>query len=233
MPADGGGARYHEPRDRSPVPAVLVGALVVVTLVSAQVSVAGGGGTAGTVAAGQEQAETQQTGQAQPDQGQPAPDQTGLEQTDQAEPTQEETGEAGPSGEQTGPASPGATDDATDEATDAATEDTTGLPRPVEVTFEVGSDEPAGDAEALLRPLVEALLDDPSARVRVVGHASPSNDPVLEEQLSLRRAETVLDVLADEGLPAGRADVVAAGSTQAGRSVSGTDRRVTVEVVPG
>ena len=81
--------------------------------------------------------------------------------------------------------------------------------------------------------MVEALLADPATRVRVTGHAEDSNDPVLEEQLSLRRAETVLDLLADRGIPAARGEVVGAGATQAGGSVSGTDRRVTVEVVGG
>jgi len=106
-----------------------------------------------------------------------------------------------------------------------------GLPLTVEVTFGVGSDAPAGDADAVLGPVVEALRAEPARRVRVVGHAESSNDPVLEEQLSLRRAETVVGLLVTRGIPRDRADVNAAGATQAGRSVSGTDRRVTVEVV--
>ncbi len=97
----------------------------------------------------------------------------------------------------------------------------------------MGEDVPSGDADALLGPLVAALLADPTTRVRVVGHAEDSNDPVLEEQLSSRRAQTVLDLLTARGLPPGRADVLAVGAAEAGRSRSGTDRRVTVEVVPG
>jgi outer membrane protein OmpA-like peptidoglycan-associated protein len=77
------------------------------------------------------------------------------------------------------------------------------------------------------------LLADPTTRVRVVGHAEPSNDPVLEEQLSLRRAETVLRLLVDRGIPAARADVEGAGAAETGRSLSGTDRRATIEVVRG
>ncbi len=107
------------------------------------------------------------------------------------------------------------------------------LPRPVEVTFAAGSDTPTGDTDALLGPVVQALLADPGTRVRVVGHAAASNDPVLEEQLSRSRAETVADLLADRGVPAGRADVSGAGAAEAGASMSGTDRRVTVEVVRG
>jgi len=185
-----GAVRYHVPRERSPVPALLVGALVVLTLVSAQLSLVGEstGTASGGTAAGVE--------------------------VDVHEPADNDGGArgAGPGGASTAPA-------------DA------GLPQPVEVTFDVGSDEPAGDADALLGPVVEALLADPTTRVRVVGHAEQSRDPVLEEQLSLRRAETVLGLLVARGMPRGRADVLAAGATEVGRSVSGTDRRVTVQVV--
>lgn len=189
-----GTVRYHVPRERSPVPAVVVGVLAVVTLVSAQLAVAGDG--SGTAAAG----------------------------------TQVQT--AAPASDVTPPQStaPQSTAPQSTAAQSAPREDD-GLPPEVEMTFDVGSDAPSGDADALLRRVVQALLDDPTTRVRVVGHAEASNDPVLEEQLSLRRAETVLALLTARGVPPARAEVLGAGATEAGRSLSGTDRRVTVEVI--
>ena len=180
-----GDVRYHVPRERSPVPALLVGVLVVTTLVAAQVWLVADPGGIGR-------------------------------------------GEVGPAG--TAVAARAASVDGVS-ATPDGPDLSSGLPVAVELTFDVGSDAPAGDADAVLGPVLDALRVDPSRRVRVVGHAERSNDAVLEEQLSLRRAETVVGLLVARGVPRERADVNAAGATQVGRSLSGTDRRVTVEVV--
>lgn len=187
-----GDVRYHVPRDRSPVPAVLLGALVVLTLVPAQLSIAGQTARPAPSAA---------VGAAQPADPADGPRTTG----------------PGPSA---GTGAP-------------ATDRPAGPPAQVEVAFAVGEDSPSGDTDALLGPVVRAVLADPTTRVRVVGHAEDSDDPVLEEQLSLRRAQTVLGLLVERGMPPGRADVFGAGAAEAGRAPTGTDRRVSVEVLPG
>lgn len=193
-----GPVRYHAPRERSPVPALVVGAAVVVTLVSAQLAIAaepaGSSPAVGAAAA------------------------TQVAESPDGAPTATE-------------ASPSTDPPSTAPAETAVDGDDS--PPQVELSFAVGADAPSGDAGALLGPVIEALLADPATRVRVVGHAAPSNDPVLEEQLSLSRAETVLDLLQERGIAADRADVVGAGAAEAGQSSSGIDRRVTVEVVTG
>lgn len=202
MPRPRTAVRYHVPRDRSPVPPLVVGALVVTTLVGAQLSLA-----------------------AEP----PRPAPTSSAAAVASGPTTEPGPAPGP--EVSG--SPTAAEAGSGDASASTAGEAGGLPDPVEVTFDVGADAPSRDAEALLAPVVEALLADPTTRVRLVGHAEPSNDPVLEEQLSLSRAQAVLELLAGRGVPPDRADLVGVGATETGRSPSGTDRRVTVRVVGG
>lgn len=190
--------RYHDPRERSPVPAVLVAVLVLVTTVSAQLSLAGGWGWTAPLS----------TAAADPGDGFATPD------GDRAgQPSQDEAPPGGGAGE-VGSAVPD--------------------PRlQVELTFDTGSDVPAGDPAGVLGPVVAALLVDPMTRVRVVGHAEPSGDPVLEEQISLRRAGTVVALLEERGVPAERIEVYGAGASETGLSVAGTDRRVSVSVLSG
>jgi outer membrane protein OmpA-like peptidoglycan-associated protein len=103
----------------------------------------------------------------------------------------------------------------------------------------VPSDLSFDSGRANLRPDLRPVLDqfaqglDPGTRVLVVGHTDSTGSQVLNEQLSLQRAQTVRDYLYSRGVPAARLEVagraalepVADNATQDGRA---KNRRVEI-----
>ncbi|WP_336922197.1 OmpA family protein [Aquipuribacter sp. SD81] len=205
--------RFHEPRARSPWPAVATGVLSLAVLVPVQVALvdraldpgAAGGGTA---VAAPPPTPAVPTG---PTQG---PGETSAGASD---------GPARP-----GPSdAPGETSRSSEE--EAVPEASAAAAQTVVVSFDTGAvTVPEADLDRL-----DDLVSDagPSSRFVVTGFAEPSGDAVLEDQLSLGRAEAVVEVLLAEGVDAQRVRTVAAGA--ADPAPPGTPpRRVSVELVP-
>jgi outer membrane protein OmpA-like peptidoglycan-associated protein len=80
---------------------------------------------------------------------------------------------------------------------------------PSDVSFAVGS--------AALNPSLRPVLDqfaqglDASVQVRIVGHTDSTGSDAINEPLSLNRARTVRDYLADRGVPSSRLEIAGRG----------------------
>jgi len=85
---------------------------------------------------------------------------------------------------------------------------------PADVSFATGS----AALEPRLRPVLDAfasgLGQQPGMRVRVVGHTDSTGTDAINDPLSLRRAQSVRDYLADRGVAAERVEAVGRGSRE-------------------
>jgi outer membrane protein OmpA-like peptidoglycan-associated protein len=70
--------------------------------------------------------------------------------------------------------------------------------------FITGTDELTPDSKAELQNILAALKDRPLPDVLVIGHTDTVGDPIVNDQLSAQRAETVKGFLVDIGIPATR-----------------------------
>lgn len=104
------------------------------------------------------------------------------------------------------------------------------------VNFEVNSDQLKPESAAVLDEAVAALnAEFPEARIEVAGHTDASGDAAYNQDLSQRRAATVLNYLVEAGVDAARLSAVGYGETEpvadnttaAGRS---QNRRVELRV---
>ena len=111
------------------------------------------------------------------------------------------------------------------------------LSLPQDLLFATDSDRLRGDLVADLRVVAASLRDYPNSTVRVVGHTDSTGDAGYNQDLSLRRADTVASVLRSEGVsPArlrvsgqGEAQPVASNATATGRA---QNRRVEIIIRP-
>lgn len=91
---------------------------------------------------------------------------------------------------------------------------------PSDVSFAVGS----AAIEPRLRPVLDAfahgLAGQPGMRVRIVGHTDSTGSDAINDPLSLRRAESVRDLLVDRGIRGDRIEVAGRGSRE---PVAGND----------
>ena len=80
---------------------------------------------------------------------------------------------------------------------------------PSDVSFAVGS----ATLNPSLRPVLEQFAQglDATVQVRIVGHTDSTGTDAINEPLSLNRARTVRDYLADRGVPANRLEIAGRG----------------------
>lgn len=104
------------------------------------------------------------------------------------------------------------------------------------INFDFNSAVVRDDAKPKLDRVIALLKESPNVRVRVVGYTDSTGPAEYNQQLSLRRAESVRDYMASHGVAASRLSVLGKGeadplvdnATKEGRAVN---RRVEFEVV--
>ncbi|WP_437707840.1 OmpA family protein [Sorangium sp. So ce448] len=104
-------------------------------------------------------------------------------------------------------------------------------------SFAFDSSEPLPQEHVELRALVDCLLSSSlkGARIELVGRADPRGTPAYNQDLSLRRAARVKEILVEEGIPADRITTRATGAAGAVGAQPmysyGYDRRVDVALI--
>ena len=83
---------------------------------------------------------------------------------------------------------------------------------PSDISFAVGR----ADLQAALRPVLDQFAQglDQTTVVRIVGHTDSTGSDAINEPLSLSRARTVRDYLADRGVPTTRMEIVGRGERE-------------------
>ncbi|MBK6831128.1 MAG: OmpA family protein [Flavobacteriales bacterium] len=110
------------------------------------------------------------------------------------------------------------------------------FPDRLSLYFDTDSDEPLGRYVAELDRLAALLKDEPTLRIRIIGHADDSGTPAHNERLAQARADRLRSALIERGAPdahitttsAGSREPIADNTTEEGRAIN---RRVEVEVV--
>ena len=108
----------------------------------------------------------------------------------------------------------------------------------LDVSFRSGDDSIGVQSVAPLLKLGALVAAMPQSRVRVAGYADPRGSDAYNDELSLRRAQSVAAVLTGAGVPAERIMIEAHGKTESASSAGDLDayaleRRVTVRVELG
>lgn len=111
------------------------------------------------------------------------------------------------------------------------------IPRPAVVLFDFDSEALRADAEAQLVELVQAMKQQPSLAVEVVGHASAEGTESYNLALSQRRAQAVADHLVASGVSASRVNSKWSGESEPAfpnttNEFRALNRRVEVTVLP-
>ena len=83
---------------------------------------------------------------------------------------------------------------------------------PADVSFDVGRADIRPELRQVLDQFAQGLQDQPTAHVRVIGHADATGSDDVNNQLSAQRAESVRNYLIDRGVNGGRIDTVGRGS---------------------
>ena len=97
---------------------------------------------------------------------------------------------------------------------------------PADVSFDVGRADIKPELRKVLEQFAQGLQDQPTAHVRIVGHADSSGSDEANNKISLQRAISVRDYLADRGVSPNRIETFGRGSrepiasndTEAGRA---------------
>jgi len=105
----------------------------------------------------------------------------------------------------------------------------------LDVSFRTNDDSVAVQSMPPLLKLGALLVAMPQARVRVAGYADPRGSDEYNDELSLRRAQSVAAVLSGAGVPAGRILIESHGKSESASAAGDLDgyaleRRVTVRL---
>jgi OOP family OmpA-OmpF porin len=79
------------------------------------------------------------------------------------------------------------------------------------IVFEPGETELADPSQPVLQDLRAALLDAPNANIQVEGYTDDSGDEDKNRAISQKRAQAILNWLADHGIPRGRLQAIGYG----------------------
>lgn len=104
------------------------------------------------------------------------------------------------------------------------------------ILFDVNKTDLKPDAETNLRNLATSMNNNPQTNILIVGHTDNTGSVELNQNLSVRRAESVKDYLVSNGVNAsrlrtegkGESEPIADNSTEAGRA---QNRRVEIAIV--
>ena len=104
---------------------------------------------------------------------------------------------------------------------------------PSDISFDTGRADIKPDLRSVLDSFANGLRDDPTTRVRIIGHTDSTGSDAINDPLSLQRARSVGSYLADRGIDPGRIEAIGRGehepiadnSSEAGRA---KNRRVEI-----
>jgi outer membrane protein OmpA-like peptidoglycan-associated protein len=104
---------------------------------------------------------------------------------------------------------------------------------PSDISFDTGRADIKPDLRSVLDSFANGLRDDPTTRIRIIGHTDSTGSDAINDPLSLQRARSVGSYLADRGIDPGRIEAIGRGehepiadnSSDAGRA---KNRRVEI-----
>jgi outer membrane protein OmpA-like peptidoglycan-associated protein len=104
---------------------------------------------------------------------------------------------------------------------------------PSDISFDTGRADIKPNLRSVLDSFANGLRDDPTTRIRIIGHTDSTGSDAINDPLSLSRARSVGSYLADRGIDPGRIETVGRGehepiadnSSDAGRA---KNRRVEI-----
>jgi outer membrane protein OmpA-like peptidoglycan-associated protein len=104
---------------------------------------------------------------------------------------------------------------------------------PSDISFDTGRADIKPDLRSVLDSFANGLRDDPTTRIRIIGHTDSTGSDAINDPLSLQRARSVGSYLADRGIDPGRIEAIGRGehepiadnSSEAGRA---KNRRVEI-----
>lgn len=85
---------------------------------------------------------------------------------------------------------------------------------PNNILFATDSHVLRADLQRDLRTVASNLLAYPDSTIQIIGHTDNEGDAAYNQQLSERRANSVADVLLEQGVPFGRIDAIGRGEDQ-------------------
>lgn len=108
---------------------------------------------------------------------------------------------------------------------------------PQQVSFDFDSAALRPEGRAALRDVANVLVNNPRTTIDVIGHTDSIGDPAYNQRLSERRAQSVADFLAGQGVRGdrlliagmGQRQPIASNATDAGRA---QNRRVEIQINP-
>lgn len=109
---------------------------------------------------------------------------------------------------------------------------------PSDISFDTGRADIKPSMRPILDRFAETLRDNPATEVRIIGHTDNTGSDAINNPLSVERAASARDYLADRGVSARRIDIagrgarepVASNATEAGRA---RNRRIEIFVAEG
>jgi outer membrane protein OmpA-like peptidoglycan-associated protein len=104
---------------------------------------------------------------------------------------------------------------------------------PSDISFDTGRADIKPDLRSVLDSFANGLRDDPTTRIRIIGHTDSTGSDAINDPLSLQRARSVKNYLADRGIADSRIEAegrgehepIADNSSDAGRA---KNRRVEI-----
>jgi outer membrane protein OmpA-like peptidoglycan-associated protein len=104
---------------------------------------------------------------------------------------------------------------------------------PSDISFDTGRADVMPELRSVLDSFANGLKDDPTTRIRIIGHTDSTGSDAINDPLSLSRARSVGSYLADRGIDPGRIEAIGRGehepiadnSSEAGRA---KNRRVEI-----
>jgi outer membrane protein OmpA-like peptidoglycan-associated protein len=104
---------------------------------------------------------------------------------------------------------------------------------PSDISFDTGRADIKPNLRSVLDSFANGLRDDPTTRIRIIGHTDSTGSDAINDPLSLQRARSVGSYLADRGIDPGRIEAIGRGehepiadnSSEAGRA---KNRRVEI-----
>ena len=108
---------------------------------------------------------------------------------------------------------------------------------PQDILFATDSANLRPDLTSDLGAVAQSLLNYPATTVQVIGHTDNTGSASYNQDLSQRRAQTVADILREDGVPGGRIIAIGRGEeqpvatnmTEAGKALN---RRVEIVIIP-
>jgi outer membrane protein OmpA-like peptidoglycan-associated protein len=103
--------------------------------------------------------------------------------------------------------------------------------QPLAVFFPINSHRVPVQSLTDVNQLLTALENNPQLQVRLTGYASQSGSPAYNMELSRKRAESLMNILIQQGIPRERFSLMYMGSEKSSKQENRMDRKVEVTLI--